>query len=436
VTRFPDGFRWGVATSALQIEGSPEADGRGPSIWDDFAGERGETAGDACDHYRRWAEDVELMASLGVNAYRFSLAWPRLFPDGRRREQRGFDHYDALLDALLERGIEPLVTLYHWDLPKALDWRCRDTVERFADYAGAAFDAYGDRVSRWVTINEPWIVGILGYQLGLHAPGVRDLRASVEVMHHLLLAHGRAAGELGGRGEIGVAYSLFPHYPQGPGDEQAARLSDGYVNRWFLDPVLKGSYPEDMRRVYEERIGELDFVLDGDLETIATRSDFVGVNYYTRRVIRAAPGRRPLPWEVVTLGDRPMTGGDWEVVPEAFTDLLLRLRDDYGDVPILITENGGIFPELLHDAARIEYLEGHLAAMHDAIAGGANVQGYYHWSFLDNFEWALGYEPRFGLVHVDYETQARTVKDSGRWYARVVAANALKEPSVADRLGP
>jgi beta-glucosidase len=425
VKRFPDGFRWGVATSAFQIEGSLGAGGRGPSIWDDFAGESGETAGNATDHYRRWPEDVELLGELNVNAYRMSLAWPRLFPDGRRREQRGFDHYDRLLDALLERGIEPLVTLYHWDLPSALDWRDRDTVARFADYAAAAFDAFGDRVQRWVTINEPWSVGILGYQLGIHAPGVRDLRASVEVMHHLLLAHGAAAGELGARGEIGAAYSLFPHYPERPEDEEAARLSDGYVNRWFLDPVLRGAYPDDMRAVYEERIGELDFVRDGDLETIAGRSDFIGVNYYTRRVIRSAPGRDPLPWEVVTLGDRPMTGGDWEVVPEAFTDLLLRLRDDYGDVPILITENGGIFPEPLHDRARIDYLHGHLAAVHDAIGEGADVQGYYHWSFLDNFEWALGYEPRFGLVHVDYTTRARTIKDSGRWYASVAAANAL-----------
>jgi beta-glucosidase len=423
--RFPDGFRWGVATSALQVEGSPDADGRGPSIWDDFAGESGETVGNACDHYRRWPQDVELIASLGVNAYRFSLAWPRIVPDGRRLEQRGLDHYDRLIDALLEQGIEPLVTLYHWDLPSALDWHDRATVERFAEYASTVFDAYGDRVSKWVSINEPWIIGVLGYQLGIHAPGVRDLRESVEVMHNVLLAHGRAAQALAGRGEIGVAFCLFPHYPEGSGDEEAARLSDGYVNRWFLDPVLKGAYPDDMRRIYEERIGELYFVREGDLETIATASDFVGVNYYTRRVMRAAPGREPLPWEVVTLGDRPMTGGDWEIVPEAFTDLLLRLRDDYGDVPILITENGGIFPEPVHDAARIAYLHGHLAAMHAAIEQGANVQGYYHWSFMDNFEWALGYEPRFGLVHVDYETQARTVKDSGRWYAEVVRKNAL-----------
>jgi beta-glucosidase len=425
VRRFPDGFRCGVATSAFQIEGAQDADGRGPSIWDGFAGESGELAGNACDHYRRWRDDVELMAGLGVNAYRFSIAWPRLFPDGVRLERRGLDHYDRLVDALLEHGIEPLATLYHWDLPAALDWRQRKIVERFAAYAAACFDAYGDRVRRWVSINEPWIVGVLGYQLGIHAPGVRDLRASVEVMHHLLLAHGRAAQELGGRGEIGVAFSLFPHYPERPEDEEAARLSDGYVNRWFLDPVLRGRYPDDMRAVYEERIGALDFIHDGDLQTIASGSDFVGVNYYTRRVMRAAPGREPFPWEVVTLGDVPMTGGDWEIVPAAFTDLLLRLRDDYGDVAILITENGGIFPEPLHDARRIDYLRGHLAAVHDAIAEGVPVQGYYHWSLMDNFEWALGFGPRFGLVHVDYETQERTVKDSGRWYAQVARANGI-----------
>ncbi len=417
--RFPDGFRWGVGTSAFQIEGALDADGRVPSIWDGFAGESGDTGAVACDGYRRWREDLDLLTELGVNAYRFSIAWPRM------HDPRGVAHYDRLIDGLLELGVEPLATLYHWDLPATLDWRDRGTAERFAEYAAACFDAYGDRVSRWVTINEPWIVGVLGYQLGLHAPGVRDLRASVHAMHHLLLGHGRAVQELGGRGEAGVAFSLFPHYPATPADEEAAWLSDGYVNRWFLDPVLRGSYPDDMRAVYEERIGELDFVRDGDLETIAAGSGFVGVNYYTRRVVRAAPGREPFPWEVVTLGDVPMTGGDWEIVPRAFADLLLRLREDYGDVPVLVTENGGIFPEPLHDAARIEYLRAHLAAVHDAIERGVPVRGYYHWSLMDNFEWALGYAPRFGLVHVDYATQARTMKDSGRWYAEVARTGGL-----------
>ncbi len=413
---FPDGFLWGVATSAFQIEGSLDADGRGPSIWDDFAAESGETGAAACDHYRRWRDDLDLLPQLGVNAYRFSLAWPRLFPDGRRREQRGFDHYHALIDRLCELGITPVVTLYHWDLPRTLDWVDRDTVARFAEYAQACFDAYGDRVEWWVTQNEPWIVGVLGYQLGIHAPGHTDLRESVLAMHNVLLAHGAASRAAPPKARVGIAQALFPHY----GDEAAARASDGYVNRWFLDAALAGSYPDDMRALYEERLGPLD--LDGDFG----HSDFVGVNYYTRRVMRAAPGRKRFPWEVVPPANGvPRTDMDWEIVPSALTDLLVRLRDDYGDLPILITENGGVFAEPLHDERRIEFVRGHLAAVHDAIARGVPVRGYFHWSLMDNFEWALGYAPRFGLVHVDYETQARTIKDSGRWYARVARENAL-----------
>ena len=256
------------------------------------------------------------------------------------------------------------MTLYHWDLPQTLDWRERDTVERFAEYAGAAFEAFGDRVPRWVTINEPWIVGLLGYQLGLHAPGVKDLRASVEVTCTICCSRTAApprSSTAAARSALRTACSRT--IPSVPRTSDAARLSDGYVNRWFLDPVLKGSYPDDMRAVYEERIGTLDFVRDDDLAVIGARSDFVGVNYYTRRVIRSAPGREPLPWEVVTLGDRPMTGGQWEVVPEAFTDLLVRLRDDYDDPPILITENGGDLPRAASTTReRIDYLHGHLAA--------------------------------------------------------------------------
>ncbi|MGZ4388472.1 MAG: GH1 family beta-glucosidase [Gaiellaceae bacterium] len=401
-------FMWGVATSAFQIEGALDADGRVPSIWDDFSGETGETGAVACDHYRRWREDLGLLTELGVNAYRFSIAWPRM------HDPRGVAHYDRLIDGLLERGIEPVVTLYHWDLPAGLDWRDRDTVERFAEYAATCFDAYSDRVGWWVTINEPWIVGVLGYQLGIHAPGVRDLRASVEVMHNLLLAHARAARALDGRGRAGIAYSLFPHYAESPEDEDVARLSDGYVNRWFLDPVLKGSYPEDMRALYEERLGPLE------LEGETACGDFVGVNYYTRRVMRAAPGREPFPWEVVVPEGAETTDGGWEIVPEALTDLLLRLKADYGDVPVLITENGGIFEEPLHDERRIALLRGHVDAIRRAVEQGAPVRGYFHWSLLDNFEWAMGYGARFGLVHVDYETQARTVKDSGRAYRALI----------------
>jgi beta-glucosidase len=448
VRRFPEGFLWGVSTSAFQIEGSLDADGRGPSIWDAFAGASGDTGAVACDHYRRWPQDVELLAALGVNAYRFSLAWPRLFPDGRRREERGFAHYDRLLDALVDRGIEPVVTLYHWDLPQALQdrggWLARDTAERFAEYAAAAFDAYGDRVPLWLTVNEPWIVGLLGYLHGLHAPGVKDdVRGEVTVFHHLLLAHGLAvrayrAGGHGGR--IGAAPNLAPHYPASddPADVEAALASDGYVNRWFLDALFRGAYPDDMRERYEALLGPLDFLRDGDLAVTSEPADYLGVNYYAPRVVEAVPGDRPWPWRVVVPEGVRTTGGFTDgvarteagtpIVPAAFTDLLVRIRDDYGEIPVLITENGAVFSEPVHDVQRIEFLHDHLVAVHDAIGRGVPVLGYCHWSFLDNFEWALGYAQRFGLVHVDYATQARTVKDSGRWYARVAASNEIPPP--------
>jgi beta-glucosidase len=455
VRTFPDGFLWGVATSAYQIEGSPEADGKGPSIWDTFTHQPGRIAGGgtgdvACDHYRRWREDLDLLGELGVNAYRFSISWPRVFPTGRGPlESRGLDHYNRLIDTLLEYGITPVVTLYHWDLPQALEdeggWLFRDTVERFAEYAATCFDAYGDRVRWWCTINEPWIIGLLGYLHGLHAPGVKDdVRGEATAFHHTLLAHGRAVQALrasGGGGRAGVAFCLSPHYPASDdeADRAAARLSDGYVNRWFVDAALRGSYPDDMRVLWEERIGALDFVHDGDLKTISTPSDFIGVNYYSRRVIRAVPDARPWPWEVVSGGAPtteggtegvPMTDAGTEITPHAFTELLVRLRDDYGELPILITENGGVFKDRVHDERRVRFLHDHVAAVHDAMQQGVPVVGYCHWSFLDNFEWALGYAQRFGLVHVDYDTLKRTVKDSGRYFASIARGNALVAPEV------
>ena len=458
--RFPAGFLWGVSTSAYQVEGSVDADGRGPSIWDTFSHTPGKIDGGgtgdvACDHYRRWREDVGLIASLGVDAYRFSLAWPRLFPtgDAASREQRGFDHYDRLVDALLERGIEPVATLYHWDLPQALEdeggWLARATVDRFAEYAAACFDAFGDRVTTWLTVNEPWIIGLLGYLHGLHAPGYKDdVRGEATAFHHVLLAHGRAvqAFRASGRdGRIGIALSLSPHYPasDSAGDAEVTWASDGYVNRWFLDPVLCGSYPEDMHARYERVIGPLDFVHDGDLATIAAPSDLLGVNYYAPRVMEAVPGDTPWPWRVVVPADAETTEGGTDgvprteagtpIVPSAFTDLLVRLRDDYGDLPILITENGAVFGDgpgpdgRVRDVRRIRFVHDHVAAVHDAIEQGVPVIGYCHWSLMDNFEWALGYAQRFGLVHVDYETQRRTVKESGRYYASIARANALPE---------
>jgi beta-glucosidase len=434
VKRFPDGFLWGAATSSFQIEGSLDADGRGPSIWDHFAGESGDLGTFACDHYRCWRDDVDLISELGVNAYRFSLAWPRLFPGGRgEREPRGFEHYDRLIDALLEKGVDPLVTLYHWDLPQALQdeggWRSRATVEAFAEYARACFDAYGDRVTRWCTINEPWVHGILGHADALHAPGESDLRGAMQAIHHMLMAHGRAAGDLAS-GDVGIAFSLFPTYPatDSDADRDAALICDGYHNRWFLDAVLKGSYPDDMRALFEERIGPLEFVQDGDLDTISTHSDFVGVNYYSRGVIRADPDKERFPYHVLSAReelDVPLTDGGYEIAPFGLTDLLVRLRRDYGDVPVYITENGAIYKDAPHDPARVDFVRAHVAAVHDAIEQGVPVSGYFHWSLMDNFEWALGYEPRFGLVHVDYETFERTIKDSGRAYGDIARSNGL-----------
>jgi beta-glucosidase len=445
--KFPDGFLWGVSTSAYQVEGAVDEDGRGRSIWDTFTHTPGKIDGDgtgdvACDHYRRWRDDVDLMTELNVNAYRFSLAWPRLFPDGAGRlEPRGFAHYDRLIDALLERGIEPVVTLYHWDLPQALQdeggWLSRDTIERFAEYARACYDAYGDRVKWWLTINEPWIVGLLGYLHGIHAPGVKDdVRGEATCFHHLLVAHGRAVQELrasGQGGNVGIALSLAPHYParDDPADAEASWASDGYVNRWFLDPVFRGVYPEDMQARYEALFGPLDFMQDGDLQTIATPSDYLGVNYYARRVIEAAPDNTPYPWKVV-LGDAERTEGNNEITPETFTDLLVRLHDDYG-VRVLITENGAVYGDVpgpdgrVHDDRRTQFIKGQLGAVHASLERGVAVLGYCHWSFMDNFEWALGYAQRFGIVHVDYDTQKRTIKDSGRFYADVARANEVPD---------
>jgi beta-glucosidase len=446
---FPERFLWGAATSAYQIEGAVDEDGRGRSIWDTFSHTAGKIDGGgtgdvACDHYHRWGSDLDLVASLNLNAYRFSLAWPRLFPAGSAaRDQRGFDHYDRLIDGLLERGVEPVVTLYHWDLPQALQdaggWLSRDTAERFAEYAAACFDAYGDRVGWWLTINEPWIVGLLGYLLGLHAPGYRDdVLGEVTVFHHLLLAHGRAVHAYrrsGMRGRIGLAPNLMPHYPASgsPEDAAAVRGSDGYVNRWFLDPIFRGAYPDDMRARYERHVGSLDFIEDGDLQAIAEPADYLGLNYYSPRWMQAVPGDRPWPWRVVVPTGSETTAGFTAGVPQTesgtpiyargLTDLLVRIRDDYGNVPIMITENGAVFAEPVHDHGRIAFIRDHVGAIRDALAEGVDVVGYCHWSLLDNFEWALGYAQRFGLVHVDYQTQERTLKDSARYYARVAATN-------------
>lgn len=446
---FPPDFAWGTATSSYQIEGAVDEDGRGPSIWDTFCHSIGNVAhgatGDvACDHYHRWAEDVDLIASYGLNAYRFSIAWSRIQPEGSGpANQKGIDFYRRLCERLLEKAIKPAATLYHWDLPQALQdhggWQDRDTVERFAEYASIMYAALGDTAAWWITHNEPWCVAAIGHRMGHHAPGLHDAEAELRVAHHLLLSHGAAveAYRASGLGApVGITLNLYPTYPQRDtdADRRAAVLADGYTNRWYLDPVFRGSYPADLLELFGDRYS-LDWIRDGDLERIKQLIDFLGINYYSRRVVRAPVGGEPAEFAWVESTehrlDVPRSDIDWEMTPDNFVDLLVRLKADYGSPPILITENGCAIDDTpgpdgaVHDPRRIEFLRTHLAAVEEAIARGVDVRGYFAWSLMDNFEWAAGYRPRFGITYVDFETQERIPKDSARWYADVVRRNAL-----------
>lgn len=436
----PADFAWGTATSAYQIEGAVNEDGRAPSIWDTFtrvpgAIDNGHTGDTACDHYHRWREDIALMRELGTNAYRLSVAWPRVLPGGDGTvNSKGLDHYDRLIDALLAAGVEPNVTLYHWDLPQALQdrggWPERATAEHFAVYAGLVADRLGDRVTEWATLNEPLCSAWIGHLEGRMAPGWTDLTAAVRASYHLLLGHGLAtqavrAAAPGAR--IGIVNNLSTVAPAtaDPADRTAARRMDGHVNRWWLDPVHGRGFPADMRDVYGVDLPERP----GDLAAIAAPLDWIGLNYYFPQVVTADPtGPAPFARQVDRPGV-PRTGMDWEVDADGLETLIMRLHEEYGTRRIQITENGSAYPDAVapdgsvHDPERTAYLTSHLAACARAARRGAPVAGYYAWSLLDNFEWAYGYDKRFGLVHVDYETQARTVKSSGRAYAGVIAAH-------------
>ncbi len=446
---FPADFAWGAATSSYQIEGAVQEDGKGPSIWDTFSHTPGKIAngdtGDvACDHYHRWADDVDLMASYGLNAYRFSVSWPRIQPDGRGApNRRGVDFYSRLVDRLLENGIRPALTLNHWDIPQALQddggWQNRDMVERFADYAAIMYDALGDRVAWWITHNEPWIISALGYRIGIHAPGARDVEAELRTSHHLLLSHGAAVEAYrasGSAAPIGITLNLLPTYPQADTDRdrRAAVLSDGYTNRWYLDPVFRGAYPADMLEYFGERFS-LDWIRDGDLARASRPIDFLGVNYYSRRIVRAPreDESAEFAWVVRTETTTGIPTSDlgWEMTPETFLELLIRLKQEYEAPVIYITENGcslrdEIAPDGgVHDPRRIAFFDGHLRVLETAIERGVDVRGYFAWSLLDNFEWAEGYGPRFGITYVDYPTQRRIPKDSAAWYRDVIARNGL-----------
>ena len=434
---FPKDFLWGAATSAYQIEGSPLADGAGPSIWHRFSHSAGKVAngdtGDvACDHYHRWADDVALMADLGLGAYRLSVAWGRVMPEGRGPVNRnGLAFYERLVDELLSRGIVPMVTLYHWDLPAALDdhggWLNRDSAGWFADYAEAVYRALADRVQLWVTINEPWVVAAGGYLQGDHAPGHRSISETPLVAHNLLRAHASAveAYRAWGRHQIGIAVNLEPQHglSDSSADTAAAERRDAFVNRWFLDPLLLGRYPPELKDVFGDAWPRFP---EEDLERIHGKPDFLGVNYYSRALVREDPAALPLRASPSGPGQRAQTAMGWEVYPQGLSEVLLWIKERYANPPVYVTENGAAFDDPLpaggevQDTLRVDYLRRHLLAAAKARGEGADLRGYFAWSLLDNFEWAHGYAKRFGLVHVDFPTQRRTAKTSARYYAEVI----------------
>lgn len=439
---FPDQFLWGAATSAYQIEGAIHVDGRRNSIWDVFAHTPGtilnnENGDIADDHYHRWQEDVEIMANLGLNAYRFSLAWPRILPDGTgSKNQKGIDFYNRLIDSLLSKNIEPVVTLYHWDLPAALKkgWLDRSTIDAFEAFSTLAARAFGDRVNRWMTINEPFCAAFLGYELGVHAPGIKDLSLALKASHHLLLAHGRAVAAVRAehpQAKIGIALNQGPFHTVTATRENLdnARRGDGKVNRWFMDPLYGRQYPLDVLKDFV-KCGALasiepEFILPGDMETIAVPTDFLAINYYTRNLIASSPEER-----AKNLNEKTDMG--WEIYPHGLYETLCRAHFDYRPKEIYIAENGASYrvgPDqtgAVMDLDRVRYLRSHLEMVQKAIEAGVPVGGYFVWSLLDNFEWGSGYSERFGIVHVDYNTQKRTPKQSAYWYGQVARRNSIE----------
>lgn len=436
----PDGFLWGVATAAYQVEGAVAEGGRGPSIWDSFSHTPGKVAGGdtgdvACDHYHRWREDLGLVKELNAGAYRFSVAWPRVLPGGDGPvNAEGLDFYDRLVDGLLAEGIEPFPTLYHWDLPQALQdrggWPERRTAEHFAHFASVVAERLGDRVRNWATLNEPLCSAWIGHLEGTMAPGISDLTAAVRASYHLLLGHGLATRAIRAAvpdARVGIVLNLNPVDPAtgSQADAAAARRMDGHTNRWWLDPLHGRGFPEDMTDVYGIELP----VRDGDAETVAQPLDWLGLNYYMPAVVTDDPAGPAPHARAVRRLHVPRTGMDWEIDANGIERMLLRLTEEYGVRKIYVTENGSAWPDVVgtdggvDDPDRVRYLEDHLAACTRALRKGAPLAGYFAWSLMDNFEWAYGYDRRFGLVHVDYKTQKRTVKTSGRRYAELVAGH-------------
>ncbi|NMM33799.1 MAG: beta-glucosidase [Phycicoccus sp.] len=441
--RFPEGFLWGAATAAYQIEGAVEEDGRGPSIWDTFSHTpgaviNGDTGDHACDHYHRWEKDLDLLSDLGVGSYRFSVAWPRIVPTGSGAiNAKGLDFYDRLVDALVDRQIQPMVTLYHWDLPQGLQdvggWVNRDTTDRFVDYVRAVHDRLGDRVPYWLTLNEPYCSAIVGHLEGRHAPGIRDEAKAVTAIHHLLLAHGKAVQALradGVTGKVGITCNLTSPHPasENAADLDAAARLDLHENRMFLDPLFRGSYPDDAAAHYKG-VTDFPFVQDGDLETISEPLDFFGINYYERHLVTTDPADPVRGWTRVP-DPKPTTVGIG-VHPEGLREVLERVSADYTDLPLFVTETGICLhdyvdpEEQVKDDQRVEFFDSHIRAAHQAIQNGVNLAGFFPWSLMDNYEWAWGYAYRFGMYYVDYATQERIPKRSAQWFSKITRANGI-----------
>jgi beta-glucosidase len=444
--QFPQGFVWGAATSSYQVEGAAQEDGRGESIWDRFSHTPGKTfngdTGDvACDHYHRYADDVRLMSALGLQAYRFSIAWPRILPEGKGQvNERGLAHYDRLVDALCQAGITPFVVLYHWDLPQTLDeaggWTNRDITDHFAHYADVVSRRLGDRVKHWATFNEPLCIALLGYVIGEHAPGHKDQTfvEATKALHHVFLAHGKALPILRANSadsQLGIMLNIYPIYPasDSEADRAAAVRFDLYNNGLFAAPVLKGEYPAELLKGFGPAAPPIQ---PGDMEVIGAPLDFVGLNYYTRSVVADNPeAPDPLKVTMKRMESSEYTDTDWEVYPDGLRELLVHVQQEYHPKAIYVAENGCAMPDVMdadgqvHDPRRVAYLRTHLHALRQAIAQGVPVKGYFIWSLMDNFEWSLGYSKRFGIVYVDYPTQRRIPKDSYRFYQDVIRANGV-----------
>ena len=439
---FPEDFIWGVAASSYQIEGAIDKDGKGKSVWDTFTHTKGKIFNDdngdiTIDHYNMYKEDIKLMKELNIKSYRFSIAWPRVLPDGfGEKNNKGIDFYKRLVGELLNVGIKPMVTLNHWDLPQKIQdkggWVNRETIKYFEEYANLIFNEFSELVSIWITHNEPWVEAFLGNLYGVHAPGNKDWNKSLRVAHNLLLSHGKVVRihkELNQKSKIGISVNLTPSYPYTDSKEDilAAQNYDGFINRWFLDPLFKGEYPEDILNQYSNSF-DTSFILQDDLKIISTPMDFLGINYYTRAVAKHS-NENELNFEIVDLKDAEKTEMNWEIYPEGLYDLMLRIKKDYGDINIYITENGIAVNDKMNkdgkinDEKRIDYLKKHLESLHSCIKSGVKVKGYYLWSFCDNFEWAYGYSKRFGIVFVDYKNLKRIIKDSGYWYKNVISNN-------------